>query len=283
MDFRYVYLSDDSNEKFRALLATDPGMFRNPLLATPDNFQSFMNLLDVSGKTTFVIMDKDQPAGLFISSIRGQNAYISSLAIAPNLRGQGYGRIVLEKGLSLLSESGCTSVQLEVLINNDAAIALYRDEGFTDEGVLSFYRNEQHSFHTPYITTGLTIDLSETELELQPLVRYFQSEEKPWQQQFRSLLLQLQFGRAELHIVKIYNQTRGYVITIPGDTSLQVLDIGVPGAGSAMMKSIITSLSGDYHVVQTYGFFEDDPQAHLLREIGFYRDRQQLVMMRKLR
>lgn len=61
-------------------------------------------------------------------------AQVLSLAVAPDRRGRGIGRALLERGLGYLRRQGARRVKLEVLGGNDAAFALYRNLGFRAVG-----------------------------------------------------------------------------------------------------------------------------------------------------
>jgi len=61
-------------------------------------------------------------------------AHISTLAVHPDWRGQGIGRLLLRRGLNLAAESGAQLATLEVRRSNQAAIQLYREFGFSIVG-----------------------------------------------------------------------------------------------------------------------------------------------------
>lgn len=56
--------------------------------------------------------------------------HVKDLAVHPNARGRGLGRTLLHRSLETLSLAGAALVKLEVRATNDAAISLYRSEGF---------------------------------------------------------------------------------------------------------------------------------------------------------
>jgi ribosomal-protein-alanine N-acetyltransferase len=56
--------------------------------------------------------------------------HIKDLAVAPEARGAGIGRLLLQRGLVSLSLSGAAVVKLEVRVGNEPALSLYRDVGF---------------------------------------------------------------------------------------------------------------------------------------------------------
>jgi ribosomal-protein-alanine N-acetyltransferase len=56
--------------------------------------------------------------------------HVKDLAVHPDARRRGLGRRLLDRALAVLAASGAGLVKLEVRATNEAALALYRDEGF---------------------------------------------------------------------------------------------------------------------------------------------------------
>jgi ribosomal-protein-alanine N-acetyltransferase len=56
--------------------------------------------------------------------------HVKDLAVAPDARGHGVGRTLLERALSTIALDGASVVKLEVRESNDPARSLYRDVGF---------------------------------------------------------------------------------------------------------------------------------------------------------
>jgi [ribosomal protein S18]-alanine N-acetyltransferase len=72
--------------------------------------------------------------GFILSRLAGGEAEILSIAIAPNRRGRGFARPLLDLNLRRLAGLGAHTVFLEVDEHNAAARALYRRAGFSDVG-----------------------------------------------------------------------------------------------------------------------------------------------------
>ncbi|MEM9210089.1 MAG: N-acetyltransferase [Pseudomonadota bacterium] len=71
-------------------------------------------------------------AGFLLGRHNGPEAEILTLVVDPDKRRLGHGRALLEKFETRLA--GATSIYLEVAENNEAAISLYQQAGFTQEG-----------------------------------------------------------------------------------------------------------------------------------------------------
>jgi len=59
---------------------------------------------------------------------------INNIAIAPELRGAGLGRRLLEAVVEEATREGCEKAELEVRPSNIAALKLYRRHGFRESG-----------------------------------------------------------------------------------------------------------------------------------------------------
>lgn len=65
--------------------------------------------------------------------------HIMNIAVHPGYRRRGIGRRLLEKLLDYAFCNGMKEVTLEVGTRNDAALTLYRDEGFVIKGIRKRY------------------------------------------------------------------------------------------------------------------------------------------------
>jgi len=76
---------------------------------------------------------------LKVSNGRAQWARLYSLAVHPALRGQGWGKRLIEAGFSWMRTEGLTACRAEVKADNLAARKLYAGCGFQEAGVLRGY------------------------------------------------------------------------------------------------------------------------------------------------
>ena len=88
------------------------------------------------GARVFLAYEGDEPAGLAIcfvgfSSFKAKPLVnVHDLAVAPQFRGRGIGRALLEAVAADARQLGCCKVTLEVRADNAKAIGLYRRVGF---------------------------------------------------------------------------------------------------------------------------------------------------------
>lgn len=66
-------------------------------------------------------------------------AHITNIAVHPDFRGRGYGKILMEFLIEMADSLGVQAVTLEVRPTNDVAIALYESIGFQHRGVRPRY------------------------------------------------------------------------------------------------------------------------------------------------
>ena len=65
--------------------------------------------------------------------------HITNVAVAPEARGRGLGRALVEETLKRGREAGIKGFTLEVRVTNEPAISLYRSFGFETAGVRKNY------------------------------------------------------------------------------------------------------------------------------------------------
>jgi ribosomal-protein-alanine N-acetyltransferase len=84
-------------------------------------------------------LDNEIRGYLFLSVVAGE-MHVLNLCIHPELQGQGWGRVVLQRAFNLaITEYAATMCFLEVRPSNIAALSLYQSEGFNEIGVRKNY------------------------------------------------------------------------------------------------------------------------------------------------
>src|SRR5690606_34765411 len=69
-------------------------------------------------------------------------AYLLKILVAPNARGQGLAAKLMDQSQEWLSNEGYDSGVLEVSVDNEAAINLYKAQGWQDlRRIRNFYRD----------------------------------------------------------------------------------------------------------------------------------------------
>ncbi len=93
---------------------------------------------------------------LGVQEICGE-AYITNIAVFPQFRGRGVGRLLLQNACDGAWERNCEFITLEVRSSNEAAISLYVSEKFEQVGIRkNFYSDptEDGIIYTKYFVRG---------------------------------------------------------------------------------------------------------------------------------
>ena len=85
-----------------------------------------------------VLLAGEPPLGIAVLRLRpalwseGLNAYLEELYVAPDRRGEGFGRELLEATMALARERGAVRIELGTSVDDRSARALYESSGFTN-------------------------------------------------------------------------------------------------------------------------------------------------------
>lgn len=95
---------------------------------------AFADLLTMPGAAGLLALADREPIGLVLWRIAVDEAEILTICTLPGRRRTGAGRQLLTAAIGTMRAAGVRRLFLEVAVDNDAAIGLYRAFGFTDEG-----------------------------------------------------------------------------------------------------------------------------------------------------
>ncbi len=82
------------------------------------------------------VIDAELKASV-MAGYEGHRGWMNYLAVAPRLRGRGYGRALVEHVERLLLERGCPKINLQVRASNPEAVAFYRRLGYAQDESIS--------------------------------------------------------------------------------------------------------------------------------------------------
>lgn len=91
-------------------------------------------------KTTYAAELEGKSVGKIGMIMEGEEGYIFGFAIKPEFRGKGYGREVLKLTLNRFKSEQAKSVCLEVAVENENALTLYKTCGFREVSVYNYYK-----------------------------------------------------------------------------------------------------------------------------------------------
>lgn len=106
--------------------------------------RSFRRLIQAPTAKIYVAQQGQQILGYYLLLTRknSQRWRLYSIATAPEQRGTGLGRCLLEHAVALARASGATSLGLEVKVDNRGAIALYEKLDFAVIDLLPAYYDD---------------------------------------------------------------------------------------------------------------------------------------------
>src|SRR3954454_20524733 len=116
---------------------------------TPDPPALAERLRKVMQTATIVLLAGDGPDGLAVLRFRlalwssGKECYLAELYVAPQRRGQGLGRALMESAIELARQEGADWIDLGTSEDDVAARALYESLGFVNrerpEGPITYF------------------------------------------------------------------------------------------------------------------------------------------------
>jgi len=92
----------------------------------------------LAGGEITVLLGGERPDGIALIRLRpaiwteGLDAYLEELYVAPERRGEGIGRALLEAAMDAAREAGAVRIDLGTSVDDTAAIALYESCGFSN-------------------------------------------------------------------------------------------------------------------------------------------------------
>jgi ribosomal protein S18 acetylase RimI-like enzyme len=93
-------------------------------------YQDISRKLSVQPELFLVAVDDRVIVGSVMAGYDGHRGWLYYLASAPDRRGHGIGRLLVEAAEELLLAMGCPKVQLMVRPDNNAAQGFYRELGY---------------------------------------------------------------------------------------------------------------------------------------------------------
>ena len=94
-----------------------------------EKLQPFFN------KGRFLVLEDQQGlAGCVYAEVRGDRGYIGLLALRPELKGRGLGRVLMSRAEAFLSAAGCHVADLRTISARDDLVPMYEHLGYEQTG-----------------------------------------------------------------------------------------------------------------------------------------------------
>jgi GNAT superfamily N-acetyltransferase len=81
-----------------------------------------------------VLEDAHGLAGCVYAEVRGQRGYIGLLALRPQLKGRGLGRLLMTRAEDFLAAAGCEAADLRTISARNDLIPMYKHLGYEETG-----------------------------------------------------------------------------------------------------------------------------------------------------
>lgn len=88
---------------------------------------------------TFLVEEGGQVCGYGCLIVLFEDAELANIAVAPTYRGQGVGKLLMEKMRDYAKTLGAERMLLEVRVSNESAIGLYQKYGYERYGIRENY------------------------------------------------------------------------------------------------------------------------------------------------
>lgn len=93
---------------------------------------------------SLILFDGENPAGVCLIARQGWTSRVAAMAIAPNYRSQGVGKLMMNQVIQEARDRGDHRMVLEVIEQNEPAIRLYESVGMTRTRRLVGYKRDAH-------------------------------------------------------------------------------------------------------------------------------------------
>lgn len=120
----HIYVATEDDNQIYGVLVTETEGEEN----AKNDFKAYFKTLIFWDALKFVFLDMGDI--LMGADLEKGDYYLSDLAVDEACRGKGIGTFILEKSLELAMEKGCRRVVLDVYLENEGALKLYKRFGF---------------------------------------------------------------------------------------------------------------------------------------------------------
>jgi GNAT superfamily N-acetyltransferase len=111
-----------------------------------------------SGK--FLVMEHDEGlAGCVYAEIRGNHGYIGLLALWPELKGRGLGRVLMSRAEKYLLDAGCEVADLRTISARSDLVPMYKHLGYLETGTAEMPKSIALKIPCHFITMSKSLRL----------------------------------------------------------------------------------------------------------------------------
>ncbi len=136
LNLKVTLARDEDHTEIRSFIETVRGEFGIPIQAADTDLQAIEDHYQLRGGAILLVRDSKRRllGTLGFTTVLPGEYEIRKFYLAPELRGRGVGRMLLEGVIALIASRGARSIGLESRSNLRAAAKLYRSVGFENLG-----------------------------------------------------------------------------------------------------------------------------------------------------
>ncbi|GIM46576.1 hypothetical protein DNHGIG_21250 [Collibacillus ludicampi] len=259
-----------------------------------DAFTARLGREGLSPALSIVAFIHDQPVGLVLSGVRiidGKKvAWNGGTGVAPQFRGQGIGKVLMEAALKIYQDEKVDIATLEALSQNEGAIKLYRKMGYKITDRLLFFYQEGTFANVPFMNRGNPSYQIKSGIPQDVRTLSFYKGMYPWQCQWQSLSV----GKSDI-VLDANGGEVGYVLyTKTCDESGKPTRINLfqceakPGREDAddILRCLLAEVYAPFDASLIRGTFNlpasNNRVVKLLKEAGFTIKTEQVMMKRTI-
>lgn len=234
-----------------------------PFVIDGETFASRFAAEDLSLNHSIIVTHQQHPVALALIARRGLHSRVAALSIRPEIRGRGLGKALMQRIMTDAQTRGDRQLSLEVIVGNQAALALYQQAGLAITRTLL-------GFHAPLETP----DPSPALQEIDPLALSRQMTtdglgDLPWLIAPESLYKLPGTPRA------FTLQQQAFALVIPGAQQCQLRMIYVPPAlrGQGQARRLLQALQTQFApLALSSNVFVPDNVAPFFQHLGWRED-----------
>jgi ribosomal protein S18 acetylase RimI-like enzyme len=254
LDYTFAQLAELHNLSFS-------GYFF-PMDMTPEFNAAMFRVYHIAPEHCVVMHTEDGTfVGLAKLALRGTRAWCAGFGIVPSLRGTGMGKLLVAPMIEQACKAGATSLQLEVLAQNEAAFKLYRGAGFTVTRQLVGLQTATADL------PNSPSDFTATRVTLERLIPSMLAQQQPdWEHELASILAL----RHDALVTTGPHATAAGLIFQRADKLVSILSsTPSPATTPVEMAHLLAAAAKGAPTIQIYNEPENSQSYHLYHALGF--------------
>ena len=250
-----------------------------PVNVNADWMTGNLNQNDTQLALSRIALVDGEAAGICLLAKRGTHGWINAVGVAPPFRRQGIARALMTNILEVARENGIAQVNLECIIGNDGALALYQSLGFTITRKLLILTRE------PADLTALPRALPDYAIqpaEFEDVIGYYDAfhlQPNPWQRAKESLITSASNTQQWVALKK--DTVHAYLIARIVGENILITDAAYNTNADDALLAVLIHLHQTYpqHTARFVNLPQNDPAQPLFDRLDYNETMAQHEMM----